>query len=108
MIKAVIGNHEGKGPLLILGLSRLNVERLVHGAPILFDLGNMGYRLVPDVGAKEAGGRDNGCRVMIAAGEDEQTLARGFGFPDVGPAESGKETRIFKDPVADSGGTVSK
>lgn len=49
------------GDLVIFGLSRLNIERLQMGAPIVFDAGVVGLE---------------GTKVMIMYGEDEPEIMR--------------------------------
>jgi len=57
MIKA-LGMHNGK-PLLVLGLSRLNTERLLAGQPIPIDTAEVG---IP------------GFSILLVAGETEDVI----------------------------------
>jgi hypothetical protein len=60
MIKVILGGNDGR-KLVLLGLTRENIERLTAGQPIAADLGGLG---VPDI------------RVAIHFGEDQEALLR--------------------------------
>lgn len=75
VIKAVsVGPN---GPLLILGLSDLNVDRLMAGDPIKFSLSELGWQLAPCQPWEKDGKGD----VLIAHGKTEGAIAEALGFP---------------------------
>lgn len=65
MIKARGTNEKGK-PLLLLGLSFGNIERLMDDKPIRFDGTPYGFQ----------------GEIMIMAGKDEQAIARKIAGPE--------------------------
>lgn len=78
MIKAS-GEREGQ-PLLILGLSRVNTERLLEGMPIMIDAAEMAAMGLPAT------------HVLVVAGETEADIAGQLGHPMPQP-ESGETFR---------------
>jgi len=86
MVKFVI--QSGEGTILGLGLSRLNLERLEGGEPILVDLSELGWSLrrAPK-GAKSCG------KVLLMVGDDEQSIGADLGF-NVPPVKPGEQIYI--------------
>lgn len=98
MIKALF--MSSGEPTLFIGLGGENIKRLRAGEPIVFDLGVLGAKIVPDHAAKQGGGVPNGVKVVIAAGENEVALAKEWGLPNLGAPEPGVERRVFFDSEA--------